>query len=648
MTRKLPTPIFLFPFAIAGIFEATAVEIRIDPHTILSIEGHSKLDRKRYFSISDHGQAFDRRVERIEDYQKLMRDFNPSFGRLLGPVKHRIPPNLREDPNRPGFADLAQVKAHSSRHTTNDSPQLQADFGSNLNVAAHGNHNAYPEFMGRWQSQWMKEHPNDIGHAPDFLPENIEAAAELSANVFRYSFNDFTRPRFFEPVNEPHWSYLVDPAHLSAWHLATMKHMRKKAPDVMVGGPCNSVGNFYSKNYHGFSGFRKFVEATKGQLDFYSFHVYDYHHWNGTNFEGAILSGLPLEGVLDLVANHAFNAFGKTSPLVISEQGGYAKIDHNGDKPSLLEELAAERFPGSGFEWQMKARSIHEFIHVNSTIANTLTFMEHPHTVLKSVPFILLESAAWDPKYYATLFVKKDFDRDSKEWAPSTLGYFYELFSEIDGQRVLHSCDDPDIQLRAFVDGSKLHLVAHNLSNQSEKLEFKIGNPDQIKIKRYGRNDDLTPFLKTETATSLSGIALGASETITITASFPQTVSAKRSVNESIHYGNSTTIPVEGAAPILIATPNHDSAESAKLRVGFNRPADAGREIHIQLIGHELTSTIEDSAERYTHESHGYSSTRIIRFDPSLLKKENKLEISFPDGLGGTVGSAVIRIIQPK
>ena len=66
-----------------------------------------------------------------------------------------------------------------------------------------------------------------------------------------------------------------------------------------------------------------FMDETKGEMDFYSFHAYDFFKWNGNDFHGRIQSGLPLEGVLDLVQNYAVQTFGSEKEIVLSEHGGY-------------------------------------------------------------------------------------------------------------------------------------------------------------------------------------------------------------------------------------------------------------------------------------------------------------------------------------
>lgn len=617
------------------------VTIRVDPSTTRSIEGESMLERSRYFAISDSGAHFENRVSNAEMFDHLVDDLQISFGRELGPVKWLAKDRnlVREDPNRPGYTDITPLRNGLIKRQRISTPRMREAFGDNLDVAIHGHKNAFPDFIGRYQSDYLKDSQTEDHHSDQFIPLNTAAAAELSTAIFKYGFNDFTRPRYYEPINEPHWSYLSDPEHIAKWHLDTLKLMHAEVPDVLVGGPCLSVGYLYSQDYHSFKALKKFIDATACDMDFYSFHVYDfYRKQDDGTMGGAFLSGLPLEGVLDLLPNYTSINFGRKPPLVISEHGGYL---HEKSKAELRNKATSSE-PQLSFEEEMKGRSTHDAIQINSTIANTLTFMEHPHTVKKAVPFMLLETSGWDPRYYAALYAKKDFDPKSTELTPSALHRFYELFREVKGHRVISHCEDPDIQLRTFVDKDRLFIIAHNLADKPEVLTIDAPSPSSTTVRRYGQNDDLTPFLS-ESQGSIDSIPLGGRETVVIVADYAEPLESLRTLEETIHYGTSITVPVKELTPLSITVPDSAEVQSASLRIGFNRPATAGKAMEVRINGHALSHPIEDSASRYTHEKHGYSSTRIIHFDPSLLKESNTVEVSFPDGMPGTVGSAVIR-----
>ena len=148
------------------------------------------------------------------------------------------------------------------------------------------------------------------------------------------------------------------------------------------------------------------MDETEGKMDFYSFHAYDFFRWDGKKFIGRIQSGLPLEGILDLVQNYSVNTFGEEKKIVLSEHGGYlikAKGLYDGE--AIADEIASKYFPGDSFEYELKKRSIVNVLMIQAVMANTLTFMDHPHIIQKAVPFLIPMSWNWDKRYYAQLYV---------------------------------------------------------------------------------------------------------------------------------------------------------------------------------------------------------------------------------------------------
>ena len=75
-----------------------------------------------------------------------------------------------------------------------------------------GRANAWPSFMGKYQTEQSGER---------WMPQDVEAAAELAAAALQHDYVDFDRPAFYELLNEPHWSFYETP------HLATHALLRR-------------------------------------------------------------------------------------------------------------------------------------------------------------------------------------------------------------------------------------------------------------------------------------------------------------------------------------------------------------------------------------------------------------------------------------
>lgn len=614
----------------------TKIKISIDPSSIRNIQGISELNREAYFGICDPGTEFKKRCLKPTRYQWLIENNGITFGRTLQIVNglDEYQKAIREDSSRPGFVDrgflLKKVKSNPS------GADFKRDMNNRLDIAAHGFRNAFPKFMGIYQTDAALK-----DKYAQRLPKNIEAAAELSALALNHRFNDFDRPKYYEPINEPHWSYLQS-KHLANWHLATMETVHREVPGVLVGGPCLAVP-IWEKNL------RPFIDNTQCKLDFYSFHIYDFLREKDGNFGGVIQSGLPLESLLDQIQNYTVNSYGKEVDIVVSEHGGYGANE-------LVQQLAVNgQFKETGFEWEMKKRSIDDFNMVSSAIANTLVFMDHPHTVLKAVPFILLESMNWDPKYYATLYTPRNFT-DKTDWLPSKKILFYRLFRDLRGNRIASSCPDPDIQTRAFVDGNSVFVVLNNLSDTNKFVSINLPRPTEMQVRRLGRNPDFTPYLA-EAKRPIGGKAATTNatqnasydfrfkerETILIKSTYAKPIEPRQQITEIPCYGNRVNITLDKGRKraFTVEIPNQGKLEYANLRIGINRPPEFDKEISVTVNGEPYQLTVEKCANRLTDKA--YKSCKIISLSPGDLKTRNIIYVSFPDGQAGSISNVVIR-----
>ena len=611
-------------------------KVTVDPWCKRQIDGISELRREAYFGLCDNGTDFDKRCQPEGRYDLIIRENGATFGSMLGVVKglEQWKHAIREDAKRPGFADLGFLAAKLASLPHSPGEKFLHDLNGRLELVAHESNSAFPEFMGRYLSKTQQK-----AAKPAWLPQNLKASAELIAAALKYKFSDFDRPSYYELLNEPDWSYFRD-QHFADWHLAAQETIHRELPGLKVGGPCLSIAYFYKDQYKAFEGMKTFIDNTRCGLDFYSFHVYDFLRKKETGVGGRITSGLPFEGVLDLVEGYTQLTYGKKVPLVISEHG------ETGPK-ELMGQLAAEmKFPEEGFAWEMKKRAIHDFVHVSSVITNTLAFMDHPATVVKAVPFILFE-APWDPNYRSTLYVPNNF-KDKSNMIATNVVFFYRLYRDLKGFRVASTCADPDIQVRALVDGTSLFVVLNNLSNLEKRLELTLPESARLVLRRFGPRQDMTPFLDESEPVSLNGLTLKGRETILIKAESKAPFLPARTVNELSFYGDKTRVQAQQPARITVQVPDPKNVRSAQLRIGVSRPSNKGSNLKVVFNGKDLAVPQEGCAERLTDEKGEYASCKLIPLDPATLLKTNEVEVLFPDGNPGAIGAVVIRASYPS
>ena len=641
---------------------AGADSLRVYPDVTRAIEGHSQVERARYFSICDGG-TFDQAVLNDEMYAYFIDELGITFGRTLGVVSsaRRWDQSVREDPARPGFADLEHLRKTYRDTVANPSERLHQRFAPNLNLAAHDHHNAYPVFMGEVTTKETRnvgeQGGGKTGFHAEFYPKNIEAAAELAAAVLNYRYTDFNRPAYFEPVNEPHWSFVKDQA-FADWHVETKKAVARTTPDVKVGGYCNSTSYFFAREYDSWRAYEQFVRNTGGALDFYSFHTYDYYRWEGGTIRGRVQSGLPLENILDLYASALTKQLGDVKPLVVSEHGGYitSRGDQKGryDGDVVSDKIASIYFPkenyeGTAWEWELKKRSIMDFVHVSSIMANTFCFLEHPHVVEKAVPFILFNTWSWDVHYYANLYVPYQYE-DRARWEATQMVNFYKFFRGFDGRRVLAQSPSRDIQVQTAVKENLLYVALNNLSEQSISFPVKGVEGDAIAIRRLGRNRDYTMAYDEEPVDTLSHLELAPREAVMLVVEQRELIPQRKNVNERIFYADTYAFTVRSkrSESVRIDVPTLDGVAYAELRVGLSQTGGMAKEVRLELNGTELAVPIERSAERYLDagKHNEFATLRALPVPVDLLKKSNQVVVKIrgKDEKQVSVGAVVLRV----
>lgn len=619
------------------------------PSTLKSVCGVSSLERERFINMAGSSAEAASKAS-PEQARYLFEDLDITFGRGLGLVRSEsYGNNLREDPNRPGYADIDYLRKNL-KPTKLSTNYYQRVFGDSEMLATHDGHDAYPSFMEKYNLTKEQKHEHSF-------PENTDAAGEIAATILKYKFDDFSRPKYFEPVNEPTWQVWKDDRFIS-FHTDIKRHVDALGLDVEVGGPCLSVSNFYGKEYASVKSIYDFIDKTKFGLDFYSFHSYDYYTWNRDTkeFEGQINSGTPLEGVFDAVASYTFNNYGREFTYVATEHGGYMPGESYGApkegdiRKEAFDYYANKYFPGEGFEFDVKRRSVDNFLMLSSTISNTMVFMNQPHIVKKAVPFILLDTSNWDPYYYSTLLNRENFEKNNPSSIICPLVYFYEFFKGVDGDFVHSWCDSGDIQHLAYVNDDEFILVYHNKSNESGEVTINLNDFDQkVKqtiVRRVGRNEDHTPYLSEDSERgAVESFEIGAQESVALFFRTKGDVKTTRELKEIAHYATEQSVQFDGSHTFEVSVADAAQVEESFLRVGINRANGVQDGISIRLNGVELEYEVDLSADRYTGKD-GFTTTKIIHLPKGAVKSNNSVEVSFADGGKGGVGAVVLRTLS--
>jgi hypothetical protein len=616
--------------------------VDIQPNVTKSIAGHSVLDRNKYFNLCYTGVNFEAVVGNTTISNRYLNDLEIGFGRSLSLVAAatKYTKNIVQDAARPGYVNVPYLIANAKPTNGNTAPSatIKARFPTNIGNLYTDNHNSYPSFM-----------PKEVyAGSTDSLPVNKVAAAEIAVSLLKYNFTDWTRPPIFEPINEPTWQ-LLDKAkmltNLADFHNQMWIKAKSLGVSTLIGGACSSFSAYYNGNYGDFRKFSDFVDATSGNLDFYSFHIYDFHRWDSINHKqiGRVTSGLPLEGIMDLVAAYGKVTYNKDLKFYSSEHGGTLNV---ADQKKAMQKW----FIGSGtdFAYDMKAKSITDFLMVNSCISNTMVFMDRPQLVEKVTPFILMESFAWDPKYHASILVANNYT-DKKNWYESAQIHFFKYFQGVKGRRILTKCAHPDVQQQAYVNGNKLMVLLNNLSDNSItlSLNYPTLNLDSLVLRRLVRNADYTPTFSQSKVADAQSITLTGKESAILFCNYSQPISESYQVEENPYYATEMMRQFSTNSLFNVSIPSLSNIEYAYLRIGVGRGTGTDRNISVWLNGTQLTVPMELSAARLEDTS-GYGSTKIIQVDKALLQVVNVVKVAFNDAKTGGIGTVTLCVGTKK
>ena len=611
------------------------INVQVYPGKSRGIKGHLVLERSKYFNLGASARQVENNIGR-ERFNHYFKELEMTLGRRLGMVYSEVNwgNSIYEDPERPGYADMDRLIANLDPTDSGISEEFKNLLGENQDLACHDRHDSYPSFMEKYSYEG----------AQDKFPVNNDAASELAVTLLEHDFTDWTRPAYFEPVNEPNWRFWDDQRFIK-FHASIYDKVKSSDIDVKVGGPCFSVGYYYKSHYGNLKQITDFIDRTDCELDFYSYHIYDFMKWSDEEFDftGSVNTGLPTEGVFDAIAGYTMNNYGREFNYVASEHGGY--ITDSSNREYALEKLSEKYFPGNSFENTMEKRSIADFLAVSSQLANTFTFMNHPHIVLKAVPFTLLESFDWNPHYYASLLVADNFNENGN-WVESKRVLFYEFFEGVEGRRVLSFCDDADVQHHAFVHDNRLILIFNNQSSLAGSIDLNIENSngkiDNITVRKLGRESDFRPYFNQEKLSSLDEIEIKGREAIALFVDYEESIEENILLDEVPYYSDKTGVQFTHSSYFNIEVPDYEKAKYAVIRVGIGLDSAASKEVSISINGTDLNIPVEDCADRL--DDRGYGSIRMARIDSSLLQNSNIIKVKLPEDQKGGVGAVVLRV----
>ncbi|MEM7808128.1 MAG: hypothetical protein AAF561_08465, partial [Planctomycetota bacterium] len=551
------------PWATLGADKPTLpVIVRVDPTQRRSIAGIDTFEREKYLNVyanifggpdepldfvAEHGFEPGRQMFKFHEHLELGEESSD---------------RLREDPLRPGHADL------SFFDEAYDDPKYVAQ-------AERWSETRYAMCMDNWPSFMWADVPFEKGARGTPAVEHFDAAAELAAAWLHRHAETYGRtPTWLEVKNESdishEWGFHALP-EVDSWKLLGEFHnvvadaIHERYPDVAVAGPTAAWPAFANGDWRVARNHLRFLDLTKGHLDAYSYHFYDpkklmiedrYRNLGDHTY----LLG-EMQNVLDLVRSHQHNT-DNVKPLIITEYG------------SLHSDASAAG----------------QFMPLRNYSAYMTQLMNRPDMVDLAVPFIL-PMRWWDKFNPASIFVFESDDSD--ETFITDQQYFLDLWQDYAGDLVAVASDTDDVNVHAVRDGRTIQVVVSNLRSRRATVDLRLPGIEieSATQKRLYLEAGELVFDEVEVE-DISSVPVAVEETTIVRIETADVLDFERSVVEEHSFSTiqlaRTGVPAVGTIPAAIA-------DRGVLRVGLHRSGGFDQPLQVEFNGRPFEVSLDDS-----------------------------------------------------
>ncbi|MEM6698074.1 MAG: hypothetical protein AAF599_06745, partial [Bacteroidota bacterium] len=475
---------FLLLFTTITLFAQVTVDINLN---IEHFTGEvSEFDRSKFIFL--HAGITDNEWDSNAQRKSFLEDYDVYLGRNNGSIVWEYN-NTKEDPNKAGFPDVAWMQQRGQSSINNYKNQFQAhqfeDRVANMMIGGQ-------EFM--YPNGQNTRPPGNSSIAP-WAYKDYEALGEFYANYLTYYFGEGgnsgrPRPRMVEVMNEPFVKANklgTTRESMSEMHNVIAKRIKQDHPDILVGGYTAAHPAFESNNFnHWQNCWKLFIDTAGEEMDFFSFHLYDFIRDRNRMHDEMQRKGSNIEAIMDMINHYSYLKLGETKPWSISEYGWFC--------PSCDGSYYVER----------------DWYNLRSFNSMMLQLMERQDQILNAIPFMILK-ARWahntaEDEYntYGPRLMREigevDGEPEHGGWVYTEFIKFFEFWRNVQGTRVDTKATDIDMLADAYVDGNKVYLILSNLehSKQTVKLNFmeSVSNVESVTVKHL-YEIDFVPQLDT-------------------------------------------------------------------------------------------------------------------------------------------------------
>lgn len=543
------------------------------------VGGISEFDREKYITVHSSLTEGDWVGEEAKlDY--LINDLDVHFGRDNG-IMILYLDQVAEDPNRPGYADPADMTAIGQSY--------REDFYGTQYAKRHSM-DAKNDVMigGQTRAFWTGEDNPHGRLKPGWQLAGVEASGEFMGHFLNEFYRDegqgpqqgAPRPKYLEILNEPlyelidgHKGSTVTPLEVFEFHNEMAAAIRTVNDTTLLGGYTTAFPIFEERDFARWDERMKlFIDTSGAYMDYFSLHFYDFNdrHYKGRDY----YKGGRVEATMDMIEQYSLLRLGEVKPFLISEYGGRDHLREKGN-------------------WS--PRRDWEFMKAFSPLM--LSFMDRPDVILKSIPFIVAK-AEWGTSngipYNWRLLRKASEGSDGglDEWVFTEQIKFYELWSDVTGTRVETKSSNLDVMMDAYVDGHKAYVILSNLNDAPEQVRLKLFDGRKtglksVKVKQLHLKGEAPQLLVYEQKKPLHKLTLANEATAIIEYTFNQKILIPQTLTETKYYSTTYNQPIEAGAAIEFKLEEvaKNRGRDAVLRIGLGRDKDRSRQPVVKFNG---------------------------------------------------------------
>lgn len=602
--KQIPPEFDTIPYRDLGSeFPRERVEIAIDTDHELSIGGTSQLQRERWFRMHETPGVVDQSFERWAAERNFLPGrgafkFNPGITRAWGNWEP-----LKERPDRPGAADLSFFDQYDAgvRHR-NTIPEFKR-------VPFAYCFNDWPDFMS----------VPLVGRGTP-KPEHFDDAAELAAAYVEDQIEDggFTA-EWWEVKNESsvqsewahHWK---EKQGIDGWGLLADFHNRvadavhQRAAEVKVGGPSSAYMQLQVKDFDLYRNQARFIEETRGHIDFFSHHFYENalmlgaHERRGQGYSNYLLGRY--EAILDMLRAHMHKA-DNVLPILITECGSL----QNGRQPS------------------------DNWLRLLAWNAYLTKSMQRPDQIELFVPFVFLHMS-WNPYSGDAAFTPRADRKRHKvidDFESTTIANYFELWRDFDGRRLPVQFNRDWLDVVAVHDGKRISLAVTNMGGRQIAVDLsavaKRVNATAATQTRLNYHQGEVVF-EPEHDVDAAAIPVDVNETTVVRLILARDLAPAKKLRMQRHYAAETAVKSQGE-PLTF---NLDSGETRKLLtarvvIGVHRRGGISEPLAVQINGTQVQINTGDAAEFSE-----YFAPLAAMVETSVIRDQNVVKITSQPG----------------